>query len=356
MSVRVKMATAPEEIRSLMGIRHQVLVEENGDLAPQGGTIVDLYDTLPTTEHLIATAHGEVIGGVRVTKDSPAGMPADGYFDFRLLLPDGAQLATCSMVCLRSSEQTSDRLVQAVLRMAAYWAAARGLTYLCTTVAPKVAPLVQDIGFDPVGAPFEDALGLTAHALVLGLSANSLDYTELVRRPDAKLWLDRFERAVFGEGDIIVQRGEAGDEAYLIVEGRADVLAYGAEPGGPIVRTFGAGDLFGELALLTDRPRSATVVAAEPVETMVLSREEFERKIADNPSLSLALLGTIGARFHETIVVLNETEDLNRTEQIRMDAEPGETTSGSSDGEEHQDPKEGDDEEGPNKEDSSGGE
>ncbi len=323
MSVRVKLATAPEEIRALMGVRHHVYVEEYKDLpaltpALTSGAIVDLYDALPTTEHLIAVGPGGILGGVRVTRDSAGGMPGDGYFDFRALLPAGAHLAACSMLCLRSSNRSGARILRGLIRMCVHWAAAKSMTYLCAPMSPRFAPILRQIGFGAVGETFVDRKGLATVPMVLDLSSHSDEYALLVRRPDAKLWLDGFERAIFEEGDLITQRGEAGDEAFIVMEGSADVVAYGAEPGGPIVRTFGPGDLFGELSLLSDRPRSATVVAAEPMDVMVLSRREYERQMVENPALTIGLMRTIGNRFHETIVLLNETEDETKARQEEL--------------------------------------
>jgi CRP-like cAMP-binding protein len=56
---------------------------------------------------------------------------------------------------------------------------------------------------------------------------------------------------------------------------------------------LGAGDFFGELALLDDSPRSATAEALEPTETLTLHREEFMRYIHDNPEFALHVLHTM---------------------------------------------------------------
>ena len=302
MRVRVKVASTPGEIRSLLETRHQVFVEEDRYLPPQGGTIVDLYDALPSTENLIAVADGEVCGGVRVTVDNEAGMPADAFFDFRRLLPADARLASCSMLCLKRSTRGVGRLLVGMLRMCVYWSCARRLTHLCAPVNPKVAPLLRRIGLVPVGEEFVDPKGLPTLPMVLDLSNLSRDFADFVRRQDVGLWMDSFERAFFSAGDVIVRGGERGTEAYLLVDGAAEALEPGAEPGGPVVQRFAPGQVFGELALLTERPRSTTVVASEAADVMVLNREQFERQIVSNPDLTLALMRSLGERFHDAVV------------------------------------------------------
>ncbi|MCW2928457.1 MAG: pkar1 [Thermoleophilia bacterium] len=79
----------------------------------------------------------------------------------------------------------------------------------------------------------------------------------------------------FRAGDAIVTRGDTGDRFYLVLRGSAIV-----ERDGATLASLGRGDHFGELALLTDAPRAATVRAVSTMQTWSVSREAFERIIA----------------------------------------------------------------------------
>lgn len=96
---------------------------------------------------------------------------------------------------------------------------------------------------------------------------------------------DQLVPTSFEPGDALIQEGDAGDRYYLIQRGRV-VVTQGGQP----VREQGPGDSFGEIALLRDVPRTASVRALEPVETLTLSRDDFlgtlcgqtaSRRIAD---------------------------------------------------------------------------
>ncbi|XP_030386304.1 cAMP-dependent protein kinase type I regulatory subunit isoform X2 [Scaptodrosophila lebanonensis] len=90
---------------------------------------------------------------------------------------------------------------------------------------------------------------------------------------------DALETVCFEDGETIVKQGEAGDDFYIILEGCAVVLQRRSEQGDEPaeVGRLSASDYFGEIALLLDRPRAATVVARGPLKCVKLDRARFER-------------------------------------------------------------------------------
>ncbi|XP_065580007.1 cAMP-dependent protein kinase type I regulatory subunit-like isoform X3 [Artemia franciscana] len=92
---------------------------------------------------------------------------------------------------------------------------------------------------------------------------------------------DVLESVSFSDGETIVRQGEPGDDFFIIVEGTAVVLQHRGGPGDaepPVeVGLLGPSDYFGEIALLLDRPRAATVVARGTLKCVKLDRARFER-------------------------------------------------------------------------------
>ena len=86
---------------------------------------------------------------------------------------------------------------------------------------------------------------------------------------------DRLHRAHYREDDIIIKQGDIGDRFYMIEDGKVEVLE--EQPGAPARRiaTFSTGESFGEIALLRDSPRSATVRCLTPVDVVTLGRQDF---------------------------------------------------------------------------------
>jgi CRP/FNR family transcriptional regulator, cyclic AMP receptor protein len=95
-------------------------------------------------------------------------------------------------------------------------------------------------------------------------------------------------------GDVLMRELEPGQHMLTIISGTADVVRRGTS-----VATVGPGDAVGEMSLLDDEPRSAAVVATEPVTALVLYRTVFKKVLADNPSMCTKLLLAQTKRLRE---------------------------------------------------------
>ena len=93
-------------------------------------------------------------------------------------------------------------------------------------------------------------------------------------------------------GGIVVRKGEAGDRFYVVVDGELDVAVDG-KPAPPL----GPGSHFGEIALLRDVPRTATVQARTEVELFALDRDEFIASVTGHPQSRAEADAVIGARL-----------------------------------------------------------
>ena len=94
-------------------------------------------------------------------------------------------------------------------------------------------------------------------------------------------------------GTELVTAGTRGREFCVLVAGDADVRG----PNGRKLRTLSGGDFFGELALLLDAPRSATVTALTPVRLLVIDRISFQRLLRDVPSIQTKVLRALATRL-----------------------------------------------------------
>jgi CRP/FNR family cyclic AMP-dependent transcriptional regulator len=102
----------------------------------------------------------------------------------------------------------------------------------------------------------------------------------------------------FRKGETIFHQGDPGDSLYIMELGAVKVVLPSPEgEEAAIIATLGPGDFFGELALLDGAPHSATVVAIEPTEVLVLRRDVFEGLIDTDRGLRIALLAGLAGEL-----------------------------------------------------------
>jgi CRP-like cAMP-binding protein len=95
-----------------------------------------------------------------------------------------------------------------------------------------------------------------------------------------------------GPGKELVSEGDNAYEFMVLVEGTADV-----HQGGRKVNTMSAGDFFGEIALISEGPRTATVTTTSPVVLLVLTRQAFWSLVDEMPTIERRVLRTLAERL-----------------------------------------------------------
>jgi CRP-like cAMP-binding protein len=104
-------------------------------------------------------------------------------------------------------------------------------------------------------------------------------------------------------GDELFHQGDYGDAAYIILEGEADVLV--DTPKGAVkVATLGKNEIIGEIAVLCDVPRTATVVAKSELETLRVSKDGFFHLVTQFPQVGIEVMSELAARLHDTTQAL----------------------------------------------------
>jgi len=114
----------------------------------------------------------------------------------------------------------------------------------------------------------------------------------------AKL-IPNFEQVEFKSGKIVFRQGDPGDALYIIVAGRVRVFLE-AGGGSREIGSLGPRECFGEMALLTDEPRSAGIQAMTDLTLLKLPKDRFYHVIKQHPSLGVNFAGLLASRLHLT--------------------------------------------------------
>lgn len=101
------------------------------------------------------------------------------------------------------------------------------------------------------------------------------------------------KRRTYAAEEPIVKEGSTGTALYVVLSGRARV-----ERGGETLGQMGAGDFFGELALIEEHPRSASVIAVEPTDCLLFPAWEFTALLEEHPEVAVPIMRALIARLH----------------------------------------------------------
>lgn len=110
-----------------------------------------------------------------------------------------------------------------------------------------------------------------------------------------------FAARSFSEGEIMVKQGDRGEGLFIVVSGEADAIRELNSGESRVVNTFGSTDFFGELTLLNDGPRTATVAAKTDVECLVLTRWDFIGLLKNDAEMAVSVLQELARRFRMTL-------------------------------------------------------
>ncbi len=113
------------------------------------------------------------------------------------------------------------------------------------------------------------------------------------------------ERVTYGPGQTLFQQGDMGDAAYIIMDGDAAVLI--DTPDGPLtVATMGRNAIIGEIAILCDVPRTATVRADSTLVTLRISKDLFFRLVNEFPQMAVEIMRELARRLEKTTAQLQK--------------------------------------------------
>jgi len=143
-------------------------------------------------------------------------------------------------------------------------------------------------------APDETSLQASKRERILN-ALRRIEFLSVLSQEELEVVAQETKLQVYLPGEVVVRQGDVGTEFFFILDGQADVRK-GEEEAGSAVAALSPMQFFGEMALLTGEPRSATIVAKTRLEVLVLSKEALARPIMANPVLAERIGGIMAER------------------------------------------------------------
>ena len=306
MSIILKVARSHKEIDDALWLRHEVFVMEDGKFGGQPlpeERLIDRFDVFPGVYNVVAYEGNEPIATIRLCKENVFGLPAEHLYDFseyrarvqqELLATQGASptavldpaviLGSAGMLAVREEWRGRRDVIRAMFKMAAAVCNSSGATHIVVTVNYETAGMYRRLGFSPLSDKiWVEEIG--NHIVPLAASTRGFydwAFGDLPATP-LDLFKDSFERLFLRAGEQVFRENEEGSRAYIVDSGNVRISRSGPDGAELTLTTLERGDLFGELALIDAKPRSATAHAVTDVELITLERSAFMAELAEHP-------------------------------------------------------------------------
>ncbi len=130
-------------------------------------------------------------------------------------------------------------------------------------------------------------------------SLSRVDYFRSLPTEDVIKLLPDVQTVEFAAGDKVLIEGETGDRLYVINVGTVTIERDGGNGEPQQIAVLGPGNVIGEMALVTDQPRSASAVAATPVRAWTITKDAFARQVENSPRFGAAIRNVVEHRIHD---------------------------------------------------------
>src|SRR3972149_10846608 len=121
--------------------------------------------------------------------------------------------------------------------------------------------------------------------------------------------IDMAEEVVLEQDDVLMEEGAPGDAMYVVLDGNFEISKRSGNQDG-VLAMRGTGEVLGEMALIEDLPRSATVKALRKSTLLKITKEVFQTLIGSSPSAALSMLHTMSTRVRNTESMLRQNEKM----------------------------------------------
>jgi CRP/FNR family cyclic AMP-dependent transcriptional regulator len=120
----------------------------------------------------------------------------------------------------------------------------------------------------------------------------------------------------FEPGEVLFKEGEHGEVMFIIIQGEVEIRKRTSAKSARTLITFHEGDIFGEMALIEKKPRSATAIAVSPCRTLVVNEALLDSMIEHNPDFARKMIRILSERIRKANLMIQNISSTNRQNQI----------------------------------------
>ena len=299
----IKLAKTASEIDDVLSVRYQCL-REKGHLASPifelSKRLIDHFDVFPTTLHLCVYSEGKINGTIRafeyLSDESYVNRSHDYSESFKNLQ---SRCFFIDMIAFLNSMEYQKTVMNHSLSMICNILSFNHIKFAFCNLPTDLLIDLDLISFKPVGTSFFcSELGLEITPILIDLqegfnaSLSKIIDKEIIRFQEA------FYKIIFAPGEVLITQGEKGSTSYLLESGEVEVLVKGRTSEELIpINKIGPGKLVGEIAMVTNQPRTASIMATTVTPCLAFNRTDFMSLMFDDPHKSIDIFKIFSKRL-----------------------------------------------------------
>ncbi|MCB1672083.1 MAG: Crp/Fnr family transcriptional regulator [Gammaproteobacteria bacterium] len=318
MGIRLKLAETGKELDDVFWVRRQVYSVEEGKFGGERMAdipLVDKFDAHPCCANIIAYEGEEPIATTRVNLDTGCGLPPEKLYDFsaerkrvsrdwKIHSSNETLFVSAGMLAIRREWRGRRDVVRSLIKLATTIADSWEASHVMITANHENEIMFRRLGLTSVAGSFwVEEIGNKVVPMVAPIRdlLAHLVGPRLDNIPLLDCFPGQFQRLVYRAGEPVFRELDFADECYVVDVGRVKISTNAAENGSELVfADLGPGELFGEMALLDAKTRSANATTVCDTELIALRRDDFMEGLQKKPERLGIVLRFIFDRLRRT--------------------------------------------------------
>lgn len=300
----VRQAKSKEDLNDVMTVRYDALWQAGrpvNQLFAATKKVVDHNDVLPSTVNLVGYKESNAVATARALQYFSSEEAQNAAFDFRESAANlNGRPFLVDMLAVLKQASGHPLVLPTLLRTLFSLLVSKKATHAFVLLEESQKDLAKELGLRELHSPIDcNILQCRVTPYVLDINEHHDLMMTGIRDREIMRFQESFYRILFDTAEVVVTEGEQGSSAYIIESGEVDVLRRAEGKLIPI-RTITAGNLIGEIGLITKEPRTASIVAKSPCSCIAFDRESFLDILYKHPNRMLDLFQIITRRLNAT--------------------------------------------------------
>lgn len=304
MATILRFAKSGSELNDVLELRYRAMLEAGRKMGHHSRftqKLMDHFDIFPSTYNVVAYNGGRAVACLRGV-EYKSNDPVNNFcFDFKetasTLVGNSYYFDMLAIIAELSNHRA---LQMQTLKLAMSALVYRGIENALFVCPVGLAGVAKELQFRPI-ADMYFCEPLSTQVVPMTAKVGEFYKVMLANIKDQELlrFQEAFYYSIFDPGEVLVVEGERGSTAYLIEEGEVEVVIKSGENLLPI-STMTSGQMIGEVAMVTNEPRTASLIAKTTTTCLSFDRADFMKLMYEQPHRSLDMFKIFSKRLNES--------------------------------------------------------